>query len=164
MLLNHRISIQDSDTPVDITRRARRFMFKLISKIPVIPPSVIAIGVSIPSKHNYFGSGGFGCVFEGERQGEVVALKVLYKSDNQVVYQQAFCREALMWQSLKHQFVLPFLGIHEITNTTLLPHLFLVSPYMKNGTLARWRKQANPPIAVIEERVRLYPFLAFIYV
>jgi hypothetical protein len=58
-----------------------------------------------------------------------------------------------MWRSLKHKYVLPFLGIHEITNKTL-PQFFLVSPYMKNGTLARWRKQANPSIAVIEERVR----------
>ncbi|KAF8339447.1 kinase-like domain-containing protein, partial [Amanita rubescens] len=66
--------------------------------------------------------------------------------------QQAFCREALMWRSLDHKFVLPFLGIHEIKDTPV-PQFFLVSPYMKNGTLARWRKQANPPIAVIEERL-----------
>lgn len=67
-----------------------------------------------------------------------------------------------MWQSLNHKFVLPFLGIHEITNTTV-PQFFLVSPYMKNGTLSRWRKKANPPIAVIEERVCLHIFLAFIW-
>ncbi|KAF8339467.1 kinase-like domain-containing protein [Amanita rubescens] len=58
-----------------------------------------------------------------------------------------------MWRSLKHKFVLPFLGIHEIANTTV-PQFFLVSPYMKNGTLGRWRKQANPQAAVIEQRVR----------
>ncbi|KAF8339469.1 kinase-like domain-containing protein, partial [Amanita rubescens] len=63
-----------------------------------------------------------------------------------------FCREALIWRSLKHKFVLPFLGIHEIRNITV-PQFFLVSPYMKNGTLAQWRKQADRPIAVIEERL-----------
>ncbi|KAF8339473.1 kinase-like domain-containing protein, partial [Amanita rubescens] len=57
-----------------------------------------------------------------------------------------------MWRSLNHKFILPFLGIHEIKDTTI-PQFFLVSPYMKNGTLARWRKQANPPIAIIEERI-----------
>jgi serine/threonine protein kinase len=30
---------------------------------------------------------------------------------------------------------------------------FLVSPYMKNGTLAQWRKNANPSVAEIEKRV-----------
>ena len=68
-----------------------------------------------------------------------------------------------MWRSLDHEFVLPFLGIHEIGGTTE-PQFFLVSPYMKNGTLARWRKQANPPIAIIEERVRPHLFLLSFYV
>ncbi|KAF8344367.1 hypothetical protein F5887DRAFT_918167 [Amanita rubescens] len=135
-------------TTTDITRRLRRFILKVISKIPIIPPSMIVTGVSIPDDRDYIGSGGFGRVFKGERSGEVVALKVLYKSENQV----AFCREALMWRFLKHKFILPILGIHEIKATT--PQIFLVSPYMKNGTLARWRKQTNPPIAVIEERPR----------
>ncbi|KAF8339466.1 kinase-like domain-containing protein [Amanita rubescens] len=147
-LLNHRASIQDATT-ADITRRARRFILKVISRMPIVPPSLIVTGVTIPSERDYIGGGGFGRVFKGKRRGKAVALKVLYKCDNQV----AFCREALMWRSLKHKFVLPFLGIHEITNTTE-PQFFLVSPYMKNGTLARWRKQANPPIAVIEERSR----------
>jgi len=33
----------------------------------------------------YIGSGGFGRVFIGELRGAAVALKVLYKSDNDVV-------------------------------------------------------------------------------
>jgi len=60
-------------------------MFKLNSKIPVIPPSLIVTGVNIPAERNYIGSGGFGRVFEGKLREEVVALKVLYKSDNDVV-------------------------------------------------------------------------------
>ena len=66
-----------------------------------------------------------------------------------------------MWRSLDHKFVLPFLGIHEIRDTTV-PQFFLVSPYMKNGTLAQWRKQANPPKSIIEHCVRLHLFLTFI--
>ena len=64
-----------------------------------------------------------------------------------------------MWGSLKHKFVLPFSGIYELEGGTA-PEIFLVSPYMKNGTLAQWRKTANPLIAEIAERVRLF-FLWF---
>ncbi|KAF8333689.1 kinase-like domain-containing protein [Amanita rubescens] len=123
-------------------------MLKIISNISIIPPSLIVTGVTMPAGRDYIGSGGFGRVFKGELRGAVVALKVLYRSENQV----AFCREALMWRSLKHKFVLPFLGIHEIKGGTE-PQLFLVSPYMKNGTLSRWRKQVNPSIAEIEDRL-----------
>ena len=56
-----------------------------------------------------------------------------------------------MWRSLDHNLVLPFLGIHEDESAS---QLFLVSPYMKNGTLAQWRKKTNPSIVDIEERVR----------
>jgi hypothetical protein len=56
-----------------------------------------------------------------------------------------------MWRSLNHKFVLPFLGIYEEESASCF---FLVSPYMKNGTLAQWRKIANPSTAKIEERVR----------
>ena len=57
-----------------------------------------------------------------------------------------------MWRSLKHKFVLPFSGIHEIEDATE-PRFVLVSPYMKNGTLSRWRKQANPSMVEVKERV-----------
>ena len=84
MLCNHCVSSQESAT-VDITRRARRFMLKVISKIPIVPPSLVVTGVTIPVDRDYIGGGGFGHVFKGKRRGKAVALKVLYKSDNQVV-------------------------------------------------------------------------------
>lgn len=59
-----------------------------------------------------------------------------------------------MWGSLEHKFVLQFIGIHEIEHE-MAPQYFLISPYMKNGTLAQWRKRRNPSTAEIEERVRL---------
>ena len=57
-----------------------------------------------------------------------------------------------MWRSLRHKFVLPLLGIYR---NEPMEQFFLVSPYMKNGTLAQWRKKANPSIAKVEERVCL---------
>ena len=60
-----------------------------------------------------------------------------------------------MWRSLNHKFVLPFLGIHE---DKLSSQLYLVSPYMENGTLAQWRKNTNPSVAEIEQLVGFSSF------
>jgi hypothetical protein len=53
--------------------------------------------------------------------------------------------------------VLPFLGIHEheLDGMASQPEFFLVSPYMRNGTLSQWRERTNPSTAEIEKRVRL---------
>ena len=158
---------QNLDEAVDIKRRGRRFMLKVIKKMPVLPESLNVTGIRIPAQHDYIGRGGFGHVFKGELRGDAVALKVLYELDNNVVSlhinvttslvdsspEQAFCREALMWRSLCHKFVLPFLGIYRNES---MEQIFLVSPYMRNGTLAQWRKKANPSIAEVKERV--WPF------
>ncbi|KAF8333298.1 WD40-repeat-containing domain protein [Amanita rubescens] len=138
--------LSSPNATMDINQRARRLMFKIISKMPIIPSSLFVTGVSMPVNREYIGGGGFGQILKGELSGKAVALKLLYKTDNGV----AFCREALMWRSLDHNLVLPFLGIHE---DECASQFFLVSPYMKNGTLAQWRKKANPSIVDIEERM-----------
>ena len=58
-----------------------------------------------------------------------------------------------MWRSLSHSYILPLLGIFEVES-----QLFLVSPYMKNGTLDVWRgnKQLEPGVDEIRMRVRAY--------
>ena len=76
---------QNLDETVDIKRRGRRFMLKVITKTPVLPESLIVTGIRIPAQHDYIGRGGFGHVFKGELRGDTVALKVLYKVDNNVV-------------------------------------------------------------------------------
>ena len=163
VLRDHHLE-QNLDETVDIKRRGRRFMLKVIKKTPVLPDSLNVTGIRIPAQHNYIGRGGFGHVLKGELRGDAVALKVLYKVDDNVVSchinittplvdsssKQAFCREALMWRSFCHKFVLPFIGIYQNES---MEQFFLVSPYMKNGTLAQWRKKAHPLIAEVEERV-----------
>ena len=47
-------------------------------------------------------------------------------------------REAIPWGSLSHHFILPLLGIYAENS-----RLFLVSPFMMNGTLRQWRKRHN---------------------
>ncbi len=49
-----------------------------------------------------------------------------------------------------HRRILPLLGIFEMK-----PQLFLVSPYMTNGTLTQWReKNQEPGVDEIHRMVR----------
>lgn len=59
---------------------------------------------------------------------------------------QTFRIEALAWRSISHRYILPLLGIHE--------ELFLVSPFMKNGTSSQWRREKGPDIIEIHRVVR----------
>lgn len=48
---------------------------------------------------------------------------------------QKFCREALVWQALRHASILPFLGI----DRNSFPSSFcMVSPWMKYGTILKY--------------------------
>ena len=67
---------------------------------------------------------------------------------------QDFCREALAWRSLLHRFILPLLGIYEEES-----RLFLVSPFMSNGTLTDWRKNEQPSVVEINRVVRFLHLL-----
>lgn len=83
--LFHNLRLTNLDGTVDIKWRARRFMLNVITKMPVIPESLIVTGIRMPAEHDHIGRGGFGHVFKGKLGGNVVALKVLYKADNNVV-------------------------------------------------------------------------------
>ena len=147
----------------DANRRARRLIFKIISKTTVVPRSFSVQGVEATADRDLVGVGRFGLVFKAELRGNAVALKVLHRAPLNIVscyrrshninfslLKQDLCREAMVWKCLNHEFLLPFLGIYE--------DKFLVSPYMENGTLAQWRKNANPSIAQMEQLVGFSSF------
>lgn len=46
--------------------------------------------VKVPAKRDYIGHGGFGDVFKGKLCGEIVALKVLYRTGDNVIV-SPFC-------------------------------------------------------------------------
>ena len=144
-------------------------MFKLISDRDILPKSLFIDGVKTEDDFTSrpIGMGGFGNVYKGEYGKQKVALKVLYTGQKKVaalslvspddtdlfckdsLYKE-FCREALAWRSLSHRFIIPLLGIFEEKS-----HLFLVSPFMSNGTLTKWRESSPSPVpAEIHRLVR----------
>ncbi len=79
---------------------------------------------------------------------QLLSLRNTNQSDKNKLI-KAIRREALTWRSLSHRFILPLLGIYEEKF-----QLSLVSPFMVNGTIAKWREQCTPEIAEIHRLVR----------
>ncbi len=150
-------------------------MLELISEKDILPRSLFITGVTIErnTTSSAIGMGGFGSVLKGEYLGHHVALKVsqtAYKTVSATPRSQAssditdlfskgplrkdFCREVLLWRSLANPYILPLLGVFEESS-----RLFLVSPYMPNGTLTQWRKDQSSPATT--EIHRLVSFDAY---
>ena len=128
-------------------------MFGVIDVAHVTLKSTFMTNVNIESYAYQDGVdfGGFGRVYEGEHNGQQVALKILDKKVGTFSHcctpninigsfwkgacKKDFCREALAWRSLVHKFILPLAGIFAEKS-----QLFLVLPFMTNGTLSEWRK------------------------
>ncbi len=72
-------------TKLDVNGRARRLMMKIIKTTPVMPRSLFVTGIRMKDKGEYVGGGGFGHVFKGKLGGQAVALKLLFKTQNNIV-------------------------------------------------------------------------------
>ncbi|KAJ6504018.1 kinase-like domain-containing protein [Mycena vulgaris] len=118
---------------------ARRLMLKLSEACETVPSTLLITGVTDRSEHPIF-SGGFGDVFRASYRARPVALKRLrvFQEDSAPHRTRLrFRREALVWESLRHPFILPLLGIDSNT----FPSTFcLVSPLMSNGTILGYLK------------------------
>ena len=77
-------SLLESGIP-DANRRARRLMFKLITKTDVTLKFLFITDVKIDSFRDTLGFGGYGRVIKGDHKGHHVALKMLDKEVNQVL-------------------------------------------------------------------------------
>ncbi|KAJ7847497.1 kinase-like domain-containing protein [Mycena olivaceomarginata] len=94
------------------TTMARRLMHKLSEAHDQLPTSLFINGVYDPDEHATF-AGGFGDVYRASYDGKRVALKRIrtFTADSTSPKRLKFCREALVWQALRHPSILPFLGI-----------------------------------------------------
>ncbi|KAJ7144129.1 hypothetical protein C8R44DRAFT_601978, partial [Mycena epipterygia] len=113
-----------------------RLIGKLAKVCDKLPSSLIIFEVTQRDEHASF-CGGFGDVFKAVYQGKPVALKHLrmFQNTNQRDMRRKFCREALVWQRLRHLHIVPLIGIDA---ESFRSSLCMVSPWMKNGTVIKY--------------------------
>ncbi|KAF9457394.1 hypothetical protein BDZ94DRAFT_232746 [Collybia nuda] len=117
-------------------RGARHLLVKLSEASGIIPASLSIQGVTLLERDAIFG-GGFADIYRASYKDKQVALKrmrIFQRGQELHEIHRTFCKEALIWQSLRHPHVLPFLGVD---SDTFSPYLCMVSPWMQHGTIMR---------------------------
>ncbi|KAJ7266662.1 kinase-like domain-containing protein [Mycena rebaudengoi] len=115
-------------------------IIKLSEACDKLPSSLFITGVS-GRDHNATFGGGFGDIYRALYDGKTVALKhmrTFYRGSELRRIRLQFCREALIWQHLKHPYILPMLGIDR---ETFPLSLCMVSPWMENGTVLKYLEE-----------------------
>ncbi|KAJ7145846.1 kinase-like domain-containing protein [Mycena epipterygia] len=118
------------------TAQARRLILRLSEARDQLPSSLFITGVADRDEHPTF-CGGFGDIYRATYNGGTVAVKrirVFIAGAEAQRTRLQFCREALVWQTLRHKYILPLLGIDR---ETFPPAFCMVSPWMKHGTVLK---------------------------
>ncbi|OHT12442.1 hypothetical protein TRFO_17715 [Tritrichomonas foetus] len=92
------------------------------------------------------GAGQFGTVFKYEKKdkpGEFVAVKVIESPSNSPEVYKNFTREVTIQANVDHPACISLLSYHENCKTPNGMAAFIMSPYMKNGSLDNFIKDAN---------------------
>ncbi|KAJ7683422.1 kinase-like domain-containing protein [Mycena rosella] len=126
----------------NISGRVQRLMFKLSQSSDRFPNSLFISGISQCDRF-YRERGGFGEIYRASYKGLFVALKRPSVSLTAEVEEQRkahlrFCQEVLTWQQLRHDFIVPLLGIDR---ETFSPYLAMISPWMEQGTILNYLKK-----------------------
>ncbi|KAF7336034.1 Non-specific serine/threonine protein kinase [Mycena sanguinolenta] len=117
--------------------KARKLIQNVSEAVEQLPSTLFITGVNDSDEHPMFG-GGFSDVYQASYQGKTVALKRLrtFTADSTSHRTRLqFYKEALVWQGLRHRFILPLLGIDRVT---FAPAYCMVSPWMKYGTVLKY--------------------------
>ncbi|KAJ6551694.1 hypothetical protein B0H19DRAFT_907147, partial [Mycena capillaripes] len=118
----------------------RRLIIQLSEATDLLPTSLRIRDIQHMSLMPLAG-GNFGDICKAQYQGQFVALKRLRlfqveidsrAAEIRLTVAQKFCREALIWKILDHDYVLPFLGVDL---ETFPGFLCMVSPWMSKGPL-----------------------------
>ncbi|KAJ7894152.1 hypothetical protein B0H13DRAFT_2525883 [Mycena leptocephala] len=134
----------------DLVLHARHFLHWLAEYLKQLPDNVLISTVFLKTEHpvNY---GGFSSIYLGHYKDSDgirldVALKVLKIFENQtqegrVVLSRKFVKEVLVWHFLRHDCIVPFLGV---LNSPSLPSVAMVSPWMPRGSVLKYMEEHSP--------------------
>jgi len=116
-------------------RRAAMKVLIRFSKRGILPPNLFLTGVERQGR-DPVGGGGFSDVWKGTYKGDLVAVKVLRIFARQVTADltKALSCEALVWYTLDHPNVQPFLGMTTFGSDEA-ERYGLVTPWMAAGDL-----------------------------
>ncbi|KAJ8079540.1 hypothetical protein PM082_011127 [Marasmius tenuissimus] len=128
---------EDQDQALgNFRHQAHKILVKLLEAQDILPACLFIKGVKRRDSEAFFG-GTFGDIYRARFRSEDVALKrvrVFQNTTDRRKIIRGLCREALLWRTLEHPFVLPFRGMDADAFPSLL---CLVSPWMKNGTILK---------------------------
>ncbi|KAJ7226275.1 kinase-like domain-containing protein, partial [Mycena rebaudengoi] len=122
------------------TSKARKILLQLSETCDKLPSSLFITGVNERDQDPTFG-GGFGDIYRASYAGKTVALKHMRTFQRGADLRRLrlqFCREALIWQSLRHPHILPLIGIDR---ESFPMSLCMVSPWMEHGTVLKYLKE-----------------------
>ncbi|KAL4248584.1 Serine/Threonine Kinase and Pseudokinase [Abortiporus biennis] len=111
-------------------------MTRLVNQHHIIPGPLRLNGVMLVKNETY-DSGGFGDIYLGQYQDKLVAVKcirynrAIESEEQHKKYLKYIVQEAMLWANLKHEHVLPFLGIDWFQIKKKSPSI--ITPWMKNG-------------------------------
>lgn len=153
VLARSRSDTQWMKNSTEATRGSFRDLFiSLGVRTSIIPSSLSIQGLHVHPRAPFGGT--YSDVYLGEYRGRPVALKTLrisIPSSDDIL--QEFCREALLWSSLRNDYVLAFLGIDR---DSFSPRLAMVSPWLENGSLTHCVADLTNREIAVPCRVWLY--------
>ncbi|KAH8092658.1 kinase-like domain-containing protein [Cristinia sonorae] len=125
------------ETATSERHKLRRIVLRLSLLYEKPPSSLFLSGVKCEDIVEAHAAGAFADIFRGTYLSEEVALKRLRlhlaaEMSTRKVLEKDFLRESIMWQSLKHEHVLPFFGVDK---TVFQQSLSMVLPWMPNGSI-----------------------------
>ncbi|KAK1215505.1 Rho guanine nucleotide exchange factor [Marasmius sp. AFHP31] len=130
-----------------VPRKSKSAIFKVmlrLSKKSGMYPRCLKIN-NVEKMGSYpVAGGGFGDVWKGRVANEIVCLKVvkIYLASDVQQLLKEYMREAIVWQQLRHPNLLPFVGMYYLGEGQ--GQLCLVSPWMEQGNLVTFLKNAPP--------------------
>ncbi|KAJ7588213.1 kinase-like domain-containing protein [Mycena floridula] len=116
-----------------------------LSKKSGCHPEFLGLSGLTRSGSHAVAAGAFGDIWKGILRGQDVSVKVarVFRDDDVQRFVKAFYTEAILWGQLSHPNVLPLYGIYYLNNEET-SQLCMVSPWMENGNIVRFLKDAPP--------------------